>query len=179
MAEITTIQEFFWYGMHREIPALLQPQRGSQINLGPGKKKDIPGTIGIGLDTGWRAPNELSLPPGMGTNRVPDASIAAVHAYHFLEHLTGDDAVTMLREIERVLKPGGLVYIATPYYNTSLAYHALDHKSFWNEDVWQWLFDTEYYDDHKQKPWKLKVHTCFIMGIVERNISLLTQLVKN
>ena len=212
---MTSIQQFFKWGLDRVIPDLLDPPasilRGEYLtledtarvagladpeymadvpwlNLGPGDKKLIKqklvgrgsglriekGTIGVGpktnklTDVEWIYPQDLPF---------EDESVGAVHAHQFLEHFDGDDAIGILREIERVLVPGGVAFITVPYQGSSHWGQALDHKSTWNEETWAWLFNNEYYD-HQGEPWKLEVHACFIMGIVIRNLDLFTQLVK-
>jgi SAM-dependent methyltransferase len=209
---VTSIQQFFKWGLDRDIPDLLEPPaaRGPNgelytlrsianrseellpadlpwLNLGPGDKKVIDyklrgdwgtqihkGTVGVGpktnnlTDVEWIYPQDLPF---------EDESVGAVHAHQFLEHFDGDDAIGILREIERVLVPGGVAFITVPYQGSSHWGQALDHKSTWNEETWNWLFNNEYYD-HQGEPWKLKVHACFIMGIVIRNLDLFTQLVK-
>jgi SAM-dependent methyltransferase len=44
----------------------------------------------------------------------PDQSFDAVYLFHILEHLTPEEANTLLREIYRVLKFSGIVRISTP-----------------------------------------------------------------
>ena len=44
----------------------------------------------------------------------PDASFAAVHGSHVLEHLTPAEAEALLGEVRRVLRPGGVIRIAVP-----------------------------------------------------------------
>lgn len=107
-----------------------------------------------------------------------DETVAEIHAYQFFEHLDGETAVGLLRECERVLVPRGVLNIVTPYANSQHQFQALDHKSFWTEETWHWLFGEHNYDDHQSQPWKLKVHACFILGVVYRNLDLFTQLVK-
>ena len=175
MANIKTIQELFWYGMDREVNDLISPPVGMQLNLGAGDKKEIPDTVGLGwrgkkVDVIWKAPDPLPF---------EDETVAAVHAYHFMEHLTGEHAVEVLREIQRVLKPGGVAYLVTPYYNSQIAANALDHLSWWNEGNWHWLFNNAFYSDQDpDAAWRLDVNLNFIIGIVERNIVMMTQLVK-
>lgn len=174
------IQTFFKYGLDRYIPPLATYQMTDrarampQINLGPGKKKQIPGTCGVGkgpqADFDWWAPEPLPF---------ADGSVGQVHAYQFMEHLSADDAIAVLRECERVLAPTGVMHIVTPYANSQHQFQALDHKSFWTEETWDWMFGNDYYDDHEGEGWKLSVHCCFIMGIVYRNLDLFTQLVKS
>jgi SAM-dependent methyltransferase len=44
----------------------------------------------------------------------PDAAFAFVRSEHMIEHVSYTDALHMLRECHRVLRPGGIVRIATP-----------------------------------------------------------------
>jgi predicted SAM-dependent methyltransferase len=45
---------------------------------------------------------------------MADQSMSRVFAEHFLEHLPGAEAIAWLREVRRLLKPGGIVRISTP-----------------------------------------------------------------
>lgn len=47
----------------------------------------------------------------------PDNSINYVYSEHLFEHLSHDQAVNMLQECRRVLKPGGVIRIATPDFH--------------------------------------------------------------
>lgn len=181
---MVTIQQFFKAGLDREIPELFEPPSGLQINLGPGNVKKIyylesageykllEGVGGGTLSThpDWHWPED-PLP-------YADSTVAAVHCYQFIEHFDVNDVVDLLRECERVLMPGGVMYIATPHATSSMSWQALDHKTHWNEEVWNWLFGNEYYSDYELMPWRLRVHACFVMGVVIRNLNLFTQLVK-
>jgi len=44
----------------------------------------------------------------------PDRSVAALYTSHMLEHLDREDALGFLREVRRVLAPGGVLRIAVP-----------------------------------------------------------------
>ena len=163
------IQEFFKIGLARDIPQLLQKPSGAFVGVdigASGIKKTLP--IALGLPS-WSFPRD-ALPYG-------DELVDVIHAFHFLEHLTGADAIAMLREVERVLKPGAHINIVVPYYNSSMQAHDLTHKSCYNESTFDNLFGQQYYD--MAGPWKLSVHAQFIMGIVERNMALFVQLVKS
>lgn len=175
MSIINNIQDFFLYGMDREVGELVEPPRGGiKINLGPGDRKTLPGVTGYGFisngmtEVVWHAPDPLPL---------EDGSVTEIHCYHFLEHLNGEDAISVLKEIDRVLVDGGVAYIVTPYYSSSMQAHALDHKSAWNEGTWKWLFSQDFYSDFEHR-WSIQVQLCLIIGIVERNMCLMTQLVK-
>jgi len=56
-------------------------------------------------------------------NRLPfpDRSASLVYCSHMLEHLFPDDAITLLREIHRVLRDGGVARIAVPSIEHALA----------------------------------------------------------
>lgn len=213
---MTTIQEFFKWGVDRDVPELLDPPAcravsarqdfltipevlsssteptsvGEElpwINLGPGDKKVVEHwyvdrygrrvhktTVGVGPEH-----NKLTIMKWVHPEPLPypDESVGAVHMHQFLEHFTGEDVIDILREVERVLVPGGVAFITVPYQGTSHWGQALDHKSTFNEETWNWLFENEYYETDID-PWKLRVHACFMMGIVIRNLNLFTQLVK-
>lgn len=43
-----------------------------------------------------------------------DASVDYVFNEHFIEHLTREDGISLLKECRRILKPGGVLRISTP-----------------------------------------------------------------
>jgi len=45
---------------------------------------------------------------------MPENSLRAVTAFHFVEHVGLAELIDLLDEIKRVLKPGGLVIVETP-----------------------------------------------------------------
>ena len=164
--EMESIQDLFKIGMAREVPKLLNCDHGSHINVGAGTYKELHGALAIDYPM-WDARTD-NLP--CTTN-----SIDVIHCYHVLEHM--EDPVKLLKDFERVLKVGGYANIVVPYYNSHLQAKCLDHKSMFNESTWDNLFNQYSYDNGSGK-WSLKVHTTFIMGVEEKNLALLTQLVK-
>lgn len=171
---MTTIQNWVKWGLDRDIPVLIEPRlSGDILNLGPGDRKFIRGTIGVGkgamAEVDWWAPDPLPF---------LDDSIAAIHAHQFMEHLDADTAIAVLRDCERVLQPGAPMFITTPYPDSGHYMQALDHKTMWTEETWNWLFSNDYYADHEGDGWRLQVHACFLCGVVRRNLDLFTQLVK-
>lgn len=167
-----SIQKLFKWGMDRDIPELL-PLNGDGdepfvgFDLGASGSKTMFGCTALGLPN-WCFPNH-DIPAGKGT-------VDVIHAYHFLEHLNGAEAIALLRNCEHVLKIGGIINICVPYYSSGLQAQDLTHKSVWCETTFQTLFNNSYYDPAGS--WKLRVHAQFIMGIVERNLALFVQLVK-
>jgi len=166
--ELETIQDLFKIGMSREIPRLLYNYEGKHLNIGAGTYKILHDAEPIDYPQ-WDA--------RIRPIYYEDGVIDVIHCYHFLEHFEGEVAVRILKEFERVLKLGGHANIVTPYYNSHLQAKCLDNKSMWNESTWDNLFNQYSYDNGSGE-WKLKVHTTFIMGVEEKNLALLTQLVK-
>jgi hypothetical protein len=171
-----SIQQLFKQGMDRDIPdlkfipdAVVPAGDWLAFDLGASGEKVMEGCEGLGLPD-WFFPRD-PIPAN-------DGSVHLIHAYHFLEHLPGEDAIKLLRDVERVLVPGGIMNICVPYYSSSMQAQDLTHKSVWCETTFQTLFNNGYYDPAGPQPWRLKVHAQFIMGIVERNLALFVQLVK-
>jgi ubiquinone/menaquinone biosynthesis C-methylase UbiE len=166
------INEFFLLGMKREIPQLKDfsnPSRtGVCLNLGGGKQ-NITGYVNLDFPE-WNADFD-GLP-------FDDGTIKHIIAFHFLEHLSSARVIATLRECERVLMTGGTLNIVVPHRLSQMAYHDLDHKTFFCEETWRTLFSTPYYDKNREYEWKFEIGTNIIIGVVERNLALITQLVK-
>lgn len=159
------IQEIIKYGLDRDIEEPAEFPNGMLLNVGAGNKV-IPNLISIDYPE-WDADTD-SIP-------YPADYFAGIHCYHFLEHVR--HPIKVLQEFQRVLIPGGIVNILVPYYTSQMQHHDLDHKNFFCEETWRVLFGNPYYDKNKIV-WELKVHFNLIVGIVERNLSLFTQLIK-
>jgi predicted SAM-dependent methyltransferase len=71
-----------------------------------------------------------------------DATFDYVFSEHLIEHLTYPDGLNMLREANRVLKPGGKIRIATPNLENLISLYAPEKTEFqkryiqWTTDVW-------------------------------------------
>jgi SAM-dependent methyltransferase len=187
------IQQLFELGMKREVPQLLDFPKGLVLNLGAGKHV-LPGALNLDYPQ-WDAENyhievtdrirwahnnpnrAYPLPPEAGDMYVtcPDGIVAGIHAYHFLEHVR--DPRRMLREMQRVLMPGGVINICVPHYWGSMAHHDLDHKNTYAIDTWANTFSAPWYTKDREG-WKLRIHFNMLMAVTERNAAILTQLVK-
>jgi len=162
-----TVQELFKLGMKRDVESILEPGPGEVLNLGAGN-----------TEYDWATP--LDLPTwDAETMQIPraDESVSAIYAFHFLEHFHGKRTIEILRECERVLVPGGLLTVVVPHRLGAMAFQDLDHKCFWTEETWKTLLGNSYYDKHGE--WKLSLRFNMIAGIAERNLCLMSQLVKD
>lgn len=160
-------ETLFKLGMKRDPGTIQDPTINARwLELGAGNNP-VPGAMSLDLPH-WNA----------GVDPIPykDESVSAIFAFHFFEHLTGENAIKVLRECERVLAPDGLLTTVIPHRLGMIAYQDLDHKSFWCEETWQKLFGNPYYDKHGG--WRFKINFNLIAGIVERNLCLFTQLQK-
>jgi predicted SAM-dependent methyltransferase len=68
-------------------------------------------TLGVEVGHWPTAVQYRNVKQGLGCR---DGSVAAVYASHLVEHLYREEALTLLREIRRVLKPGGICRIVVP-----------------------------------------------------------------
>ncbi len=158
--------DLFAMGMMRQVDDIISDvDSGIVLNLGPGMKK-IYGSVDLEYPE-WNA----------DYNDIPfeDESVSQIHAYHFLEHV--NDIIYVMQECQRVLKTGGHMNIVVPYYKSQIAYHDFDHKNFFTEVTFEQMFTTDYYLKNKIG-WKFDIGFNLICGIVERNMCLMTQLIK-
>jgi 2-polyprenyl-3-methyl-5-hydroxy-6-metoxy-1,4-benzoquinol methylase len=125
------------YAGTRALLARLYPQRGKLVELGSSMgllldsfREDGWDVLGIDPDrNGCRhATQRLNIPTIATTLEVadqPDESVDVMVMLHVIEHVP--DPVQTLREIHRVLKPGGHLVIETPRYDT-LMYKLLGRR---------------------------------------------------
>ncbi len=95
------------------------------LNIGSGVRQVRPGVINIDYDhfPGVSVMADVHMLP------FQDNSVDAITAESLLEHVT--DPSKLVAEMRRVLKPGGLLYIVTPFM---LGYHASPHDYYrWTE----------------------------------------------
>lgn len=162
-----TLQDAFLWGMKRTILPI-RDNGPLTLNLGAGAQQ-LPGVASFDYPE-WDA-SCMPIP-------YLEASVDTVLAFHLLEHLTGDQAIRLLRDIERVLRPGGHALIVVPHASQALAFEDLDHKSFYTEDTFKTLFTNAYYHKHRESPWRLAVEVSVIMGVAARNLAVFYQVVK-
>lgn len=157
--------KLFKLAMKRNIPYIVDIDSGLHLNLGAGET-----AIGNAFNLDYPKWDADSDPIPYGDN-----SVSLIHAYHFLEHC--ENPVKVLQECQRVLVPRGCMNICVPYYSAAINAQDLDHKHSFTEETWKTLFKNQYYDKN-QVIWKFEVGFNLICGVVERNLCLLTQLIK-
>lgn len=151
----------FWYGASAR-------HAGECLNLGAGRKH-IEDAIPLDAENGWFAGEPMP---------AEDCSITAIYAHHFLEHLTKDEVISVLRECERVLLPYGIINIVVPHFTSEQAHHDLDHKTTWTESTFRQLLTCPYYDGTMPRKWLLRERQTLLMGLVQRNLVVVSQLYK-
>jgi len=97
-----------------------------KLNIGCGKVK-YPGWLNIDIQPG--ADLVLDVRQGLP---FEDNSVDFIYSEHFWEHLTLNEAETVLQEFFRCLKTGGVVRIATP----DLDYLIQKYLSDWKNQAW-------------------------------------------
>lgn len=169
-----TIQEWFQSGMKRTIPELL-PSKGVQAELGPGYNK-IPGCTYY-LDKTFKGncrDQFIKWDADEGPISLDNETVDTIHAHHIFEHV--DDPTSLLKDCERILKPGGHINIVVPHWKCELAFEDIEHKHRFAEGTFQNIINNQGYD--KGINWSMEIHTVFIIGIVERNMAIFAQLKK-
>jgi SAM-dependent methyltransferase len=61
---------------------------------------------------------------------IASDSFDEIYAKHVIEHL--NDPVGFMKEILRILKPGGTVFVETPHFSCRVAYSEPQHKFFFS-----------------------------------------------
>lgn len=162
------LNDIFYHGMKREIPEPVRPGERPWINMGCGNHL-LPDFDNLDLPT-WDAEIQW-------LRKYDDNSVGQIVAFHFFEHLT--DPEFMLWECQRVLRPECPLTIVVPHYLGSMAVQDLDHKHLFSLETWKTTLSNPYYGKGmKGARWRFHIHINVIMGVVERNLALVTQLVK-
>lgn len=76
--------------------------------------------------------NLLELPFG-------DNTFEGIHSAHVIEHLHHEEAYQMLKEIDRVLKPGGILCISTPLFHNKFYWNLTHVKPYYPQAIERYL----------------------------------------
>ena len=109
-------------------------RRGLRLHIGSGPTR-VPGWINIDLH-----PAELALDLRWGLP-FADGSVDLVYSAHCLEHQYLADGLHTLREIHRVLEPGGRVRLVVPDMEAYARAYVEDDADFFTarREVWRWV----------------------------------------
>lgn len=108
-----------------------------------------------------------------------DESVRRIATYHTLDHLTPDQVIHSLQEFQRVLSPGGVITNIVPHYMSQLANECIQHRSRFAIDTFRNIFSERQYKQFEEFDWNLRVGYNMVMGLTERNLVLVTQLIKD
>ncbi len=97
------------------------------LDVGCGRNK-IKDSIGIDLDKNSLADitHDLNVYP----YPFEDNSFDEIYAKHIIEHV--ENPRKFIKELFRILKQGGTVFIETPHFSSRVAYSEPDHKRFFS-----------------------------------------------
>jgi SAM-dependent methyltransferase len=96
------------------------------IELGCGSRKRHPEAIGIDL---LDAPCvDIVGDVYEVLERFNTGSVSQVYSYHFIEHIS--DVFRLMKELERIVKPGGRVELVAPHFSNPHFYSDPTHQKF-------------------------------------------------
>jgi ubiquinone/menaquinone biosynthesis C-methylase UbiE len=134
--------------VHRRREQLLKEFSGCKIlDVGCGRAK-LPGAIGIDRRVRETTAREVQLDINHDLLSFPwpieENSFDLVHCAHVLEHLP--PTATVIEEIYRVLKPGGVLFIECPHFSWCEAYRHHEHCHFFTSQSFDYFYNqTDYY----------------------------------
>jgi len=111
-----------------------------KLNLGC-SFRHLPGYVNIDIreDVGADMVHDIETGIPYKTDTVDE-----VRAYDFLEHVRPERTLFVMREIWRVLRPGGILDHLTPSTDGRGAFQDPTHRSFWNINSWLYYTDDRY-----------------------------------
>jgi SAM-dependent methyltransferase len=170
---VVTADDVFEQAMIRQSPTFIDlPLHGVRVDIGGGNK----------IMAGWE---RLDWPDWDAEDKSPlpyvTGLVDAFYCAHALDHISPDAVVYLLAEIDRCLKPGGTFTIVVPHFMSTLAMECIEHRSRYGIKTWRNILDNPAYAPHYNggHEWNLTVGYNRIVGVEERNLVLVTQLVKN
>ncbi len=103
------------------------PEGRTRLDIGCGNNK-MPGATYLDFDS--KAHPDILHDLNKFPYPIKDNSYDEIYAKHIIEHL--NDVVSFIKEMERILKPGGTVFIATPHFSSRVAYSEPQHTRFFS-----------------------------------------------
>lgn len=108
-----------------------------EIGCGSNKPADR-----IGIDLVDLAGVDIVADLNLGLPFLPDASVDEIHSSHVLEHIR--EFELLMKEIERVTRPGGRIFIRVPHFSNPYYYSDYTHVRFLGLYTFFYFVDTEH-----------------------------------
>ena len=145
---------------HGKLADLVRARRGVlELGCGPARRHHDAVTVDAldfdGVDVGGDVFTVLAA--------IPDATVDEVHSYHFLEHV--EPLSGIVRELARVLKPGGLLHTVVPHFSNPYFYSDYTHRQAFGLYSFSYLADDPLY---KRRVPRYQLDT----GLVLEDVSL-------
>lgn len=134
---------------------MYKDKEGLKLNIGSGSSwKELQHKHGFtGIDI-----HDYGQPEVWDTRVIPwkykASTVDAIRASHFFEHLTPDEAIAVLNECWRVLKPKGQIHIIIPNAWKRQEAYVLTHRSFWTEATFQDLKQGRRWEVYAIRRWE-------------------------
>jgi len=126
---------------------------------------DLRLNVGAG-DTEWgdvqldvERTEQVTLLGDMHSLPFETGSCSEVLLDNVLEH--SPDTTGILREVHRVLRPGGIAYVFVPYYNAHGAYADPTHRAFFSEGTFEYYTSDSEYDHYADFEFELLAREFF------------------
>ena len=119
----------------------LQQISNVRIELGPGTKRFI--NVAITIDKFDSESVDILADFEAGLYFLPDNSVDYFYSSHVMEHI--DNLELLLREIHRVLKPGGTYEFVVPHFANPYFYSDYTHKQFFGLYSMSYFCKTKYF----------------------------------
>jgi hypothetical protein len=110
-----------------------------------------------------------------------DGTVREIICLHTLDHLSARAVQFWLADMQRILMPGGTINIVVPHHMSTLAEECIEHKTRYGLKTWRNILANPGYqlvDMDEPVEWKLAIGFNMVMGLEERNLVLVTQLVR-
>jgi SAM-dependent methyltransferase len=107
---------------------------------------------------------------------LDDGSFDKVLMLNIIEHL--DDTIKAMREVHRILKPGGVVHIEVVYWNHKYTWSDPQHKHAFTELSWEFFTGKrkEYYTDFKYElvsfVWQYDYHLKYLPKTLKKFLGI-------